>query len=295
MPRHLEEVRTRRLAEIAKVEREVKVRLTREINYWDSRAHRLREEQRAGKDQRLNAQRAERTAETLADRLQKRLAELDRERQISALPPLAQGEALIVPAGLLQRLAGAARSTASREPDRSDDPVARALIERLAMEAVMAAETEAGHSPKDISAENRGYDIESRAADGTLRFIEVKGRAAGARDLILTQNEVRASLNAPERWWLAVVEVEDGFAGAAGLSPRSERTAGADRSQRPAGGAQSPATHWPPPPYVRHPTCALNRRELCRGCNPLNWRILVRHRWELSITKAPRRCSIKSN
>jgi superfamily II DNA or RNA helicase len=212
VPRHLDEVRTRRIAEVNKVEREVKVRLTREINYWDSRAHRLREEERAGKDQRLNAQRAERTAETLADRLQKRLGELDRERQISALPPLARGGALIVPVGLLRRLATPVQATDLGEPDWSTDPVARAEIERLAMEAVMAAEIEAGHAPEDISKENRGYDIESRAADGTLRFIEVKGRIAGARDIILTQNEVRASLNTPAHWRLAIVEVDNGFA-----------------------------------------------------------------------------------
>jgi hypothetical protein len=80
------------------------------------------------------------------------------------------------------------------------------------MEAVMTAEDSLGCSPVDVSAENRGYDIESRGADGTLRFIEVKGRVAGARDVILTQNEVRAALNAPERWLLAVVEIEGGFA-----------------------------------------------------------------------------------
>ena len=212
VPRHLDEVRTRRQAAVAKIEREVKVRLTREISYWDSRAHRLREEERAGKDQRLNAVRAERMAETLADRLQKRMAELARERQISALPPVVRGGALVIPAGLLRRLGGKAEANGVAEPDWSDDPIARAEIERLAMEAVMGAEAEAGHAPVDISKENRGYDIESRAADGTLRFIEVKGRVAGARDVILTQNEVRASLNATERWWLAVVEVESGFA-----------------------------------------------------------------------------------
>jgi hypothetical protein len=64
----------------------------------------------------------------------------------------------------------------------------------------------------DISKENRGYDIESRGEDGSLRFIEVKGRITGAHDVILTQNEVRASLNTPIHWWLAIVEVEQGFA-----------------------------------------------------------------------------------
>ncbi|MDT8263126.1 RNA helicase, partial [Roseomonas sp. DSM 102946] len=55
VPEHLGEVKRRRLAEIDKVEREVRSRLTREINYWDARAARLREEERAGKEQRINA------------------------------------------------------------------------------------------------------------------------------------------------------------------------------------------------------------------------------------------------
>ncbi len=39
----------------------------------------------------------------------------------------------------------------------------------------------------------------------------MRSAAAVARDVVLTQNEVRASLNAPDRWWLAVVEVEHGY------------------------------------------------------------------------------------
>jgi hypothetical protein len=53
VPAHLAEVKQRRLIEIDKIEREVRARLTREINYWDARAARLREEERAGKEQRM--------------------------------------------------------------------------------------------------------------------------------------------------------------------------------------------------------------------------------------------------
>jgi hypothetical protein len=94
-------VKTRRVIEIDKVEREVRARLTREINYWDARAARLREQERAGQEQRVNAQNAEATAARLVERLHKRQAELDRERQISALPPVLKGAALVIPAGLL--------------------------------------------------------------------------------------------------------------------------------------------------------------------------------------------------
>jgi hypothetical protein len=38
VPDHLAEVKRCRPAEIDKVEREVRARLTREINYWDARA-----------------------------------------------------------------------------------------------------------------------------------------------------------------------------------------------------------------------------------------------------------------
>ena len=91
VPDHLNEVRTRRIAEIEKVEREVRARLNREINYWDARAARLREEERAGREQRINAQNAEATAARLVERLHRRQSELDRERQISALPPVLKG------------------------------------------------------------------------------------------------------------------------------------------------------------------------------------------------------------
>ena len=43
--------------------RDLRARLTREINYWDTRAARLREEERAGKEQRINASNAEATAQ----------------------------------------------------------------------------------------------------------------------------------------------------------------------------------------------------------------------------------------
>jgi superfamily II DNA or RNA helicase len=211
VPDHLAEVKHRRLTEIDKVEREVRARLNREINYWDARAARLREEERAGKEQRINASNAEATAQRLLERLHKRQEELDRERQITALPPALKGAALIIPNGLLR-----ARRSPSAQPAAEgfcEDPQARAAIEKAAMDAVMAAERIHGYEPRDVSAEKKGYDIESGdPRSGHLRFIEVKGRHANARDVIITKNEILASLNAPEAFFLALVRVENGFA-----------------------------------------------------------------------------------
>ena len=211
VPEHLAEVKRRKLAEIDKVEREVRARLTREINYWDARAARLREEERAGKEQRINASNAEATAQRLVERLHKRQEELDRERQITALPPILKGAALVIPNGLL-----CARMAPMPEPVGNafcEDPAARVIVELAAMEAVMAHERALGHTPIDVSAQKKGWDIESRdRSGGPLRLIEVKGRHADARDVIVTKNEILASLNAPDAFHLALVSVANGFA-----------------------------------------------------------------------------------
>ncbi len=61
----------------------------------------------------------------------------------------------------------------------------------------------------DISSENLGYDIESRAGNtGQLRFIEVKGRRSGAQTVTVTYNEIRALCNRPETGILALVEID---------------------------------------------------------------------------------------
>ena len=211
VPEHLAEVKRRKLAEIDKIEREVRARLTREINYWDARAARLREEERAGKEQRINASNAEATAQRLVERLHKRQEELDRERQITALPPILKGAALVIPNGLLcARMAPAAE----RAPNFvCEDPAARVVVELAAMAAVLAHERALGHSPVDVSAQKKGWDIESRdGLGGPLRLIEVKGRHADARDVIVTKNEILASLNAPDTFHLALVSVANGFA-----------------------------------------------------------------------------------
>ncbi len=211
VPDHLAEVKRRRLAEIDKVEREVRARLTREINYWDARAARLREEERAGKEQRINAQNAEATASRMVDRLHKRQSELERERQITALAPVLRGAALVIPRGLLTRVSG---EPDTRRPDFvAEDAFDRAAIERLAMDAVMAHERALGNEPRDVSSEKKGWDIESRdRATGHLRFIEVKGRHAEGREVIVTKNEILASLNAPDAFHLALVLVDGGYA-----------------------------------------------------------------------------------
>ncbi len=208
LPPHLEEVRARRVELVAKTTAAVRERLISEITYWDRRAEELRLQERAGKrNDRLNSERARKRADELQRRLAKRLEELAEEGNLSPLPPVVRGVVLVVPGGLLARL----RAEAGQPPDSDDSPdFARetAEVERLAMDAVMEMERALGHAPRDVSAERLGYDVESKVAEsGALRFIEVKGRVAGARVVTVTKNEILTALNKPDDFVLALVEV----------------------------------------------------------------------------------------
>jgi hypothetical protein len=123
-------VKARRLPEIDKVEQEVRARLKKEINYWDSRAFELKEEERAGKKTRLNWQNAQRRAEDLAERLKRRMALLEQERFISSQPPRVRGGMVVIPRGLLEARQPAMVGTAAG--GFSEDPVARRQIELAA-------------------------------------------------------------------------------------------------------------------------------------------------------------------
>lgn len=209
--KHAAEVREQRIPEIDRVEREVTVRLKREIVYWDNRANQLRDDERDGKPSgSVNAAQATMRADELQARLQRRRADLTEQRDISPLPPVIRGRALVVPIGLLKR--ASADAPAPTGVGQST-PEARAEVERLAMEAVMTAERKLGHTPRDVSAAKVGYDIESRdAKTKCLRFIEVKGRVHDAETVTATHQEIRTALNTPDSWILAIVRINDGQA-----------------------------------------------------------------------------------
>ena len=205
VPEHLAEVRDAKLALITKTEVAVKDRLTKEITYWDHRAEQLKLQEQAGKTgARLNSGEARKRADTLQTRLQKRLEELKLEAQISPLPPVVLGGLLVVPKGLIDEISGR-ESVGTRTAVDTQESAARAR------KIIMEVERSLGFDPTDREFEKLGYDIESRVPDtGKLRFIEVKGRAAGASTITVTRNEILYSLNKPEAFILGIVEFQDG-------------------------------------------------------------------------------------
>ena len=202
VPEHLEEIRRAKQPLITKTKAAVHERLTKETTYWDRRAGELELQEQVGRtNARLNSTQARRRADLLQERLQKRMTELDLEGQISPLPPVILGAALIVPTGLVRAMTGPAP-----EPSVSQARGTQAAAAK-AREIVMAVERGLGFEPTDREFEKRGYDIESRVpGTGKLRFIEVKGRVTGASTILVTRNEILYSLNKPDDYVLAIVE-----------------------------------------------------------------------------------------
>ena len=198
---HLSDVREQKLGHIAKTEAAVKERLTKEINHWHHRAEELKVEEQAGKvNARLNSDEARKRSSLLQERMQRRIGELSLEKQIAPLPPAILGSVLIVPTGLLSQMTGRPVSTGAGSTDRQ-------AVAAKAREIVMEVERGLGFEPVDRELDKLGYDVESRVpGEGKLRFIEVKGRVAGADTLTVTRNEILYSLNKPEDFILAMVE-----------------------------------------------------------------------------------------
>ncbi len=201
VPNHLAEVRARTETRVMKARAAIRERLTKAIAYWDHRAATLREQADAGRQPRMNPDRAQARADELQLRLRTRMVDLDRDGQLAALPPLVVGGALVIPAALLA------------SPDQVPPPtpplfaLERAEVERRAVDAVLASEEEIGRIAEEMSHSNPGFDIRSEARDGTLLFLEVKGRIEGAEQFMVTRNEILHALNVPDAWVLALVEV----------------------------------------------------------------------------------------
>ncbi|NCW28354.1 MAG: DUF3883 domain-containing protein [Verrucomicrobia bacterium] len=204
VPVHFQEVQERRHRTVDATRDAVHSRLTEQVTYWSNRYLQLKDEMDAGRQPRMQPENARRTAEELSYRLEKRLRELEAQRNVVSRMPAVIGAALIIPRGLLLQW--------SNQPPSPEDDLAaldRAAMENLGMQAVMEHERSLGFEPKDVSAENLGWDITSTDTRGNCRFIEVKARRADAATITVTKNEMLVGFNKRgSGWFLALVRVE---------------------------------------------------------------------------------------
>ncbi len=207
LPKHLREIRSQQKQILDKIEDAVRRRLTAEIQHWDFQAANLKLKEAAGKgNPNLNAANAQKRADQLHERLERRLREIAEERNIKGLPPVIIGAALVIPKLRLEMQDSASTF--------AQDAMSRRTMELAGMKAVMEIERSLGYTPKDVSRDNVGYDIESAVPadreeeEGSLRFIEVKARRKGSTTVTISRNEIHTALNQPERFILAIVEVD---------------------------------------------------------------------------------------
>jgi len=211
VPKHFEEVSTRRIVHVDKTLAAVHERLQREIDFWSDRWMRLKEDQEAGKDVRLNLKNIRRTISDLEGRLENRKKELKSMRHVVNGTPVVVGAGLIVPIGLVRRLSGESAEIIS-PAIFGNSPEAKKKIELHAMKAVQAAEERAGCRVVDVSAQKCGWDLTSYpplrdGRDPGVRHIEVKGRAKNAATLTVTRNEILYALNQADKFVLTIVFV----------------------------------------------------------------------------------------
>ncbi|WP_208599092.1 protein NO VEIN domain-containing protein [Desulfonatronum thioautotrophicum] len=203
VPEHSNEVQDRRHRHVDKVLQAVHERLAREIDYWQDRYFHLQDAMEAGKQPRMQPEKARRNVEDMRARLEQRTRELQAQRNVISSPPVVVGGALTIPAGLLAQRRGEDTALFSA------DAASRARIEQIAMRTVMDREVAEGWLPRDVSAEKCGWDVTSTKDGHTVRHIEVKGRAKGATTITVTRNEIMYALNQEDKFRLAIVFVDE--------------------------------------------------------------------------------------
>lgn len=77
-------------------------------------------------------------------------------------------------------------------------------VEEIGIRIAREYEISQGRNPEDVSTQNLGFDIRSKAPDGSVRYIEVKARAREGA-IVLTPNEWLMAQRLGEQYWLYVV------------------------------------------------------------------------------------------
>lgn len=197
---HYEEVDDVVRARIGRTRKAVVERLDSEIRYWDARAAELKQKELHGKNPRQNSGRARQRADDLEARKVRRLRELDIEADLVNHAPAIVAAALVIPQGLLDRLAGTAVIQIDPEVAKETD--------RRAVAAVLAVERGLGRIPEEQEHNNPGFDILSTDPEsGIVYQIEVKGHRPVNPEIKVRARQVRQAKQNPERFRLAVVSV----------------------------------------------------------------------------------------
>ena len=199
LPEYLAEVRERRGAELARVRELVSQRLSNEHERLVLESTVAAERAARSEKVRESADSLSRKASEIDARLERRLAHLERQQQMSMKPPQIVTAALVLP---LSHIEGEIAQSAPIHAKETK------TVERRGVDLVMRAERNLGRVPEEQAFNNKGFDVLSVAPDGTRFRIEVKARIDGAEDFFVTHNEVMLGKNAAPNYRLALVRVD---------------------------------------------------------------------------------------
>ena len=197
VPEHDAVTTARISAMVDRVRTEVLARLTAEIQYSDRLAVQLRKDEAAGRTIRRRPETEDRRARELERRLERRLAELDVDEQLTVLPPVLEGAAVVIPRGLLDRI---------RSGTANVDVPPRDEVSATALQRVMDVERNLGRTPELVGVPRTGYDIRSVADDGSVLRIKVLVRVPGTREAIVRRTDAVAARNLADSCRLAIVD-----------------------------------------------------------------------------------------
>jgi hypothetical protein len=197
----LEEIQAERTKEIKTIEDHMDISLNELIARQSQNLMDLQMRMQAGDTTQpfaANIKTAEDRLDDLNSRLERRKAELERERYLNISEVQHHGRAWVLP-----------------HPERNTPGLAPMVeneeIEKIAVQAAIAYEEARGWKVQSVEQENRGFDLISRKphpedpqTSVEVRFIEVKGRS-GVGDIALSANEYRTAERLKKDYWLYVV------------------------------------------------------------------------------------------
>ena len=197
----LDEVQQARLQEIDTISNHMEISLNELIHRQNLRMAEFMSGDQSRENNPLlaaNLKQVEDKLDELNNRLERRRAEIERERFCTIADIQHHGRAWVMP-----------------HPERATPIVAAMVkddeIERLAIQAVIAHEEARGWRVTSVEKENRGFDLVSRRPHPEdpetsieVRFIEVKGRSA-LGEVALTTNEYKTAERLKTDFWLYVV------------------------------------------------------------------------------------------
>ncbi|MGM0931146.1 MAG: helicase-related protein [Actinomycetota bacterium] len=199
LPDYLAELQPRRAAEIARTREQVTNRLNTEINRLVAESIVAGDMEERGQKPKESSDSLGRKAADLEARLDRRLAELERQAHLATRPPRVLTAALVLP---LAQVEGQLPENAPAHA------VETKAVERRGVDLVLATEQALGRIPVEQAFNNPGFDILSDDPSGYPIRLEVKARIAGAPDFFITHNEVITGKNAVPRYRLALVRVD---------------------------------------------------------------------------------------